>query len=501
MTNREYWEQRGIQRLLESEQQALTFERLILNNMQEVYNAIDAEIYKLYAKYAIDNKVEYKSAVTYLTDNEREEFRHDIEFYLSKINDEQYRTQHRQYLQALSVRARVSRLEAYKASLKMLTEPAFKELESGGNDLLGKLYKDRYYKSIFDSQTFAGHYSGGFAMAPESAIKNLIQYPWSGKNYSQKVWDNADALQKALDTTLTQGIIQGLSVQDMCKRFSVAYRGAGGKGGNDYRIKGLIRTEANFFANAGATDGYDAAGFDSYDYLATLDLKVCERCSKLDKKTFKNNEKRPGVNYPPIHTRCRCTTIPHVDDLDGDIPAKRVHRDPNTGKSKIIEDMNYNKWKDRYLQPNNKKGILTDKEEHAVNSYISGDSYKINVALRSGKPLNPELQDIVTNLESALDKMPKYKGVVYRSMTDDDIPDTNAFISLHKPGNLVSCPAFTSTSTDVYDDNMPIQYIINSKSGADLRKYNPGEKEVLFNRNTSFFVTKVEGNTIYMEED
>ena len=51
-----------------------------------------------------------------------------------------------------------------------------------------------------------------------------------------------------------------------------------------------------------------------------------------------------------------------------------------------------------------------------------------------------------------------------------------------------------------YDENFPVQYVIQSKHGKDVRKHNEAEGEILFKRNSTFRVTNIDGNTIYMEE-
>ena len=42
--------------------------------------------------------------------------------------------------------------------------------------------------------------------------------------------------------------------------------------------------------------------------------------------------------------------------------------------------------------------------------------------------------------------------------------------------------------------------MIVSKHGKDLTGLNPNEQEILFRRDTCFVPTRIEGNTIYMEE-
>ena len=90
--------------------------------------------------------------------------------------------------------------------------------------------------------------------------------------------------------------------------------------------------------------------------------------------------------------------------------------------------------------------------------------------------------------------------MVYRSIDNTEIDDINAFIANYTVGSYHNSSAYLSASTQVYDESMPIQYVIQSETGRDIRPYNPNESEILFPRNCSFFVTKVEGTTIYLQE-
>lgn len=42
--------------------------------------------------------------------------------------------------------------------------------------------------------------------------------------------------------------------------------------------------------------------------------RTCETCGALDGKRFKLSDKRDGVNFPPLHPNCRCTTIAYDPD-------------------------------------------------------------------------------------------------------------------------------------------------------------------------------------------
>ena len=135
-----------------------------------------------------------------------------------------------------------------------------------------------------------------------------------------------------------------------------------------------------------------------------------------------------------------------------------------------------------------------------MNSYISSSSYVWNDKLRRGEKLTKQEEQSVKAMDSALQKMPKYEGTVKRSLSDFGIPDVDGFVESYVPGELKIFNEYLSSSTEVYDDSFQIQYVIQSKNGRDIRKYNSTEKEILFERGSSFIVTRVDGHTIYMEE-
>lgn len=147
-----------------------------------------------------------------------------------------------------------------------------------------------------------------------------------------------------------------------------------------------------------------------------------------------------------------------------------------------------------------KPAILDEKDVYAINLYKSAKSYQINSALRGEMPVTPEIEAIAGDIDRALEKLPVYEGTVYRSLRSDAMPDTESFLQAHSPGNFVTYPAYTSSGTEVYDDGMDIQLVIQSKRGRDMRAHNPMEQEVLFKRGSKFYVEKREGDTIWLTE-
>ena len=65
---------------------------------------------------------------------------------------------------------------------------------------------------------------------------------------------------------------------------------------------------------------YLKAGYSEYEFMATSDDRTCPSCSALDGKHFLINDAIVGLNYPPMHEGCRCTTIAYdqEDEVDFD---------------------------------------------------------------------------------------------------------------------------------------------------------------------------------------
>lgn len=54
---------------------------------------------------------------------------------------------------------------------------------------------------------------------------------------------------------------------------------------------------------------YSKGGYSEYEFMATSDDRTCPSCSALDGKHFLIKDAVVGLNYPPMHEGCRCTTI------------------------------------------------------------------------------------------------------------------------------------------------------------------------------------------------
>ena len=135
---------------------------------------------------------------------------------------------------------------------------------------------------------------------------------------------------------------------------------------------------------------------------------------------------------------------------------------------------------------------LSYEEQYAINQYISPESYILNETLRNELKLTVQQKIMIENLDKALDKMPKYKGITTRSIMLNEY-ELKEFLKKHRIGSKIKYKAYTSSTIGSrYNGLSNVELHIKSKSGRDIRKYNKEEQEVLFKRNTSFKIEAVE---------
>lgn len=139
-----------------------------------------------------------------------------------------------------------------------------------------------------------------------------------------------------------------------------------------------------------------------------------------------------------------------------------------------------------------------DKAEATAISMYSGETYRdVNEQLRNHQ-MTPAVFRYSKVLNRALDKLPDYKGEVYRKT---DLPDVVA--SKYVPGMVVPEIGFTSTSKKPGIWSGDYHYVIHSKTGKDIEKmsfHGNSEAEVLFKSGTYFVVKKIDGKKIHIEE-
>lgn len=156
----------------------------------------------------------------------------------------------------------------------------------------------------------------------------------------------------------------------------------------------------------------------------------------------------------------------------------------------------------RYQQRDNLKEEyhLTDDEESAIISYKSGDSYTLNGKLTAKAELTEYQRKLRDNLDAALEKLPVYRGEVYRHYNFDDFGGFEAmmeFLELFEKNEPTALGGYLSCSTVRNEDRTGGKYTVNiviqSESGRRLAGFGRNtENEILLPRNTRLVPYRME---------
>jgi SPP1 gp7 family putative phage head morphogenesis protein len=334
-----YWEERAIQREMESQLIASKYLARMDVSLRETQQDIVRQIEAFYARYSIDNQVTLSEAKKYLTAKELKDFK-NIDLKRFRAMALSGNPEYERILNAISYRVRISRLEALNVQIEM----RMLDLYGGLNGLqqytytgLAEVYQSTYYQSMFDLAKQGIGAGVTVAALTDETMKGVLTYNWSGKEFSNRIWDHQSGALTTIKKELEKSFASGRSIHKTTKAIMEAT-------GVEYsRAEALVRTESNFFHGLAANNSYADSEIEKFEVLATLDGKTSSICREQDGKIYDVKDYQPGVNANPFHVRCRSTTIPWFDEseyMDGE------QRQSANG---LIDSMTYEEWYEKYV--------------------------------------------------------------------------------------------------------------------------------------------------------
>lgn len=335
--NGAYWRKRAIElaekQKREDDDLCLRFHR----EYERILHELDKEISIFYARYAENESVSMADARRLLRDAELEDFRMSLDEFRDKALAGGFDKE----LEEVYLRSRISRLQALQTQVELRMMELFSSQRDVLRDHLQERYTDTYYRTVYAVSQQAD-VASTFARIDPQTIERILAVSWVGSEFSSRIWADKDKLTRELMQTLSRGFVRGDSLDRMTKEFAQRM------GVSESRAATLIHTESAHMAAEAAEQGYRETGVQSYRFEAALDLKTCAVCGALDQREFPLAEHETGINYPPLHPRCRCTTVPVTEFRIG---SKRAARNPATGKTEYVEKkLTYEEWRKKYVE-------------------------------------------------------------------------------------------------------------------------------------------------------
>lgn len=287
--------------------QLLANEKITDRTVKELFLLYDEAAYKtenelraLLSRYASDNGMTMAEARRMLKGSEYSSWKHSIEDYLKKAGNADSKVLLE--LNTLAMKGQATRLEQLLGNMYMNMGELAGGADATLTAALGDLLQSNYYRSCFNIQQGVG-YGFNVARINEKLLRQILEYPWDTKTFSQSLWGKSDKIALVLRRELTMGFIDGSSVQQMAKQINDVFHSG------RYAAERLVRTESKYFANQGELMGYKENGIKKYRFVGGTEGSHSCACADLNGQVFNVDEAVVGVNYPPIHPNCLCIVV------------------------------------------------------------------------------------------------------------------------------------------------------------------------------------------------
>lgn len=302
--DREYWQNRRFQLLDQMEAD----EKKLNARLAEVYAKQEAllkrEIAAYYAEYGQNKVIEYRNLLASLSDDDRR-------LLMEKMDD--FAKKYPQYAHLMPVRESIYRLDRleglqYSIWLQQMEVGAIEQAE------LTAHFESYAQKSANLAAEELGFGSNFYAINSQ-VVTATVGAAWSqGENFSQRIWANREKLAALLNDDIAKGFARGMKYEELAKMVMERFDGVSKRD-----AMRLIYTEGTFIFNEAQAQVHER-DFEYYQLSTITDPKTCEVCKGVERAQKANpmpfKDRKPGVNFPPMHPNCRCSYTVYVSDWD-----------------------------------------------------------------------------------------------------------------------------------------------------------------------------------------
>ena len=268
---------------------------------EQEYAALDKEIAAYYAKYGEENVIAFRTLLLELPYADKQ---------LLLQNMDEFAKQYPEFADLLPVREsiyKLNRLEGLQTSIVL------QQLKIGAIEQAK--FREHFEKQALKYANYAAEQLGfgtNFYRIDSEMLQVVIGNPWcNGKDFSERIWANREALAQTLQNEIANGLIRGEDYKTMARVLHQKFENTSQK-----QAERLVFTEDTYLSNEAKIRPFERnAAYTHYEYLCVEDHRTCETCRALSGQTFEISKRNAGLNFPPMHPWCRCTVMPVVEDL------------------------------------------------------------------------------------------------------------------------------------------------------------------------------------------
>lgn len=348
-TSEIYWTERMIRTFLDGEKEVLDIAKELQEQYEKAAKEIEKHILLFYGKYQTTSGLDMKTIRKQLDKVELKDFKHNLNEIIEYAKEHKMDKDFRVRMKLLNIKTRISRLEELKTNIEFEVQKLAVNEESILRKTMEDIYEITYLKNIYNYDLFTG-LNTSFTIPNFKAVEKLLSTPINIKNYAVGLYKNKNNLVNLLNNYIPQGLILGYNPKKVA---GIASKALGTNYNSTVR---LVRTEYNYVMNQATTDSYKACNIDRYQILAALDERTCTECSEMNLEIYDLATSEVGLNYPPFHPNCRCTTIPYFEpdefdniefegDLQDDTAIIKIIKNDDGTETIVPNREGFEKWK------------------------------------------------------------------------------------------------------------------------------------------------------------
>ena len=178
--NIEYWEKRQAQVYKKGERNIKDFHLGLIKAFEQARDEIDQVVQDFIFKYSVNNNITFAEAQKQLSKMELTSLKSFIQKALLSSDKLDIGNK--------SIKARMSRYEALMAQIDAILTNLYNiEYEQKGKEALRDIYGESYNRTWYNFDHYRGFHSE-FAQVNIRDVEALINYPFNGANYSDRIW-------------------------------------------------------------------------------------------------------------------------------------------------------------------------------------------------------------------------------------------------------------------------------------------------------------------------
>ncbi len=384
-----YWEERAREWQKARDKKSAKLTADLVRAYRKAAEELQKEIFAWYEKYATAEGVTLADAKKALSTDELKKLKSDLATF-EKLAKENGKHAHDKVLTKMSAAVHVSRLESLQLQMRYILYELYKNVDDELTDTLKSFYADERERMAYETQLARGEFEQ-IATTDEKRIERVLKTPWAtdGKDFSSRLWTNREQLVGTLQAEITRALITGDDSASVGKAIAKKLNAS------LYAASRVAQTEITRVTTESDKDTFAEMDVEEVEVIGTLDLKTCGTCGDMDSKHMTRDEAVVGITAPPFHPNCRCQLVPYDKDFPDEY---RLMRDPLTGKNKVIKNMSFNEWKEKYVTDEVKETLKalkplkinrprdTTKEAMEKNLKPPTDDFIKSIAEKRGKP-------------------------------------------------------------------------------------------------------------------